>query len=232
MASSLKNTSTAMSAVNSSQGIPPLPPPPAGSQKNAEKRPTPIFSKPPSSSAPTSSAPSTSDMFTLILQMRDRIQRHDETNDRILKEIGDLKRQKKTAEDHSPLVPKSLNFDTPMITSQPSQIPDIQHVGGPRGVHFGSAIVTQASGSYFQPTGSYPQHMGSFVNSEAYSGAQQVQGSSFVSGIPPDARILEEFADRKFRCPSRRFYSNADHCFHWSLHPPRVPAIWIHIQYS
>ncbi|KAJ0570566.1 hypothetical protein HanHA300_Chr05g0179491 [Helianthus annuus] len=151
MASSLKNTSTAMSAVNSSQGTPPLPPPPAGSQKNAEKRPTPIFSKPSSSSALTSSAPSTSDIFTLILQMRDRMQQQDETNDRILKEIGDLKRQKKTAEDHSPLMPKSLNFDTPMITSQPSEIPDIQHVGGSRGVHFGSSTVTQASGSYFQP---------------------------------------------------------------------------------
>ncbi|KAJ0570569.1 hypothetical protein HanHA300_Chr05g0179521 [Helianthus annuus] len=182
MASSLKNTSTAMSAVTSSQGIPPLPPPPAGSQKNAEKRPTPIFSKTPSSSAPTSSAPSTSDIFTLILQMRDRIQRQDETNDRILEEIRFLKRHKKTAEDHSPLMPKSLNFDTPMITSQLSEVPDIQHVGGSREVHLGSAIVTQASGSYFQPAGSYTQHMGSFMNSGAYSGAQQVLGSSFVPG--------------------------------------------------
>ncbi|KAJ0653067.1 hypothetical protein HanRHA438_Chr15g0713881 [Helianthus annuus] len=141
MASSLKNTSTAMSAVNSSNGIPPLPPPPAGSQKNAEKRPTPISSKP-SSSALTSSVPSTSDIFTLILQMRDRMQQQDETNDRILKEIGDLKRQKKTAEDHSPLMPKSLNFDTPMITSQPSEALDIQHMGGLRGVHFGPAAMT------------------------------------------------------------------------------------------
>ncbi|KAJ0958041.1 hypothetical protein HanPSC8_Chr01g0034631 [Helianthus annuus] len=114
--------------------------------------------------------------------MRDHIQQQDKTNDRILKEIGDLKKQKKAAEDHSPLVPKSLNFDTPVITSQPSEVPDIQHVGGPRGVHFSSAIVTQASGSYFQPAGSYPQHMESFMNSGAYSGAQQVQGSSFVPG--------------------------------------------------
>ncbi|KAF5789478.1 putative retrotransposon gag domain-containing protein [Helianthus annuus] len=180
MASSLKNTSTAMSAVNSSQGIPPLPPPPAGSQKNAEKKPTPIFSKPLTSSA--SSTPTTNDMFTLILQMRDHIQQYDKTNDRILKEIGDLKKQKKATEDHSPLVPRSLNFDTPVITSQPSMIPDVQYVGGPKGVHYGSAIVTQASGSYFQPAGSYPQHMGSFMNSGAYSGAQQIQGSSFVPG--------------------------------------------------
>ncbi|KAJ0456491.1 hypothetical protein HanIR_Chr15g0763051 [Helianthus annuus] len=183
MASSLKNTSTAMSAVNSSTGIPPLPPPPAGSQKNAEKRPTSISSKP-SSSALTSSVPSTSDIFTLILQMRDRMQQQDETNDRILREIGDLKRQKKTAEDHSPLMPKSLNFDTPMITSQPSEVPDIQHVGGSRGMHSGSAVVTQASGSYFQPARSYTQHMGSFMNSGSsfVPGSSQVQGSSFIPG--------------------------------------------------
>ena len=129
MASSLKNTSTAMSAVTSAQTT--LPPPPAGSQRNAEKRPTPSFSKPPSSSAMNSSIPSTSDVFTLILQMKDRMQRQDETNDRILREIGDLKRQKKAAEDHSPLMPKSLSFDTPMITSQPSGIPDVQIMGLP-----------------------------------------------------------------------------------------------------
>ncbi|KAJ0734063.1 putative retrotransposon gag domain, aspartic peptidase domain superfamily [Helianthus annuus] len=183
MASPLKNTSTAMSAVNSSNGIPPLPPPPAGSQKNAEKRPTPISSKP-SSSALTSSVPSTSDIFTLILQMRDRMQQQDETNDRILKEIGDLKRQKKTAEDHSPLMPKSLNFDTPMITSQPSEVPNIQHTDGLRRVHFGPAAMSQASGSYFQPAGSYTQHMGSFMNSGSsfVPGSSQVQGSSLVPG--------------------------------------------------
>ncbi|KAF5764494.1 putative retrotransposon gag domain, aspartic peptidase domain superfamily [Helianthus annuus] len=183
MASSLKNTSTAMSAVNSSTGIPPLPPPPAGSQKNAEKRPTTISPKP-SSSALTSSVPSTSDIFTLILQMRDRMQQQDETNDRILREIGDLKRQKKTAEDHSPLMPKSLNFDTPIITSQPSEVPDIQYMGGSRGVHCGPATMTQASGSYFQPAGSYTQHMGSFMSlgSSFVPGSSQVQGSSFVPG--------------------------------------------------
>ncbi|KAJ0847565.1 putative retrotransposon gag domain-containing protein [Helianthus annuus] len=180
MASSLKNTSTAMSAVTSSQTT--LPPPPAGSQKNTEKRSTPTFSKPPSSSAMNSSIPSTSDIFALILQMKDRMQRQDETNDRILREIGDLKRQKKAAEDHSPLMPKSLSFDTPMITSQPSGIPDVQIIGELRGSHLKSAAMTQTSGSHFQPVGSYPQCMGSFMNSGAYPGAQQFQGSSFVPG--------------------------------------------------
>ncbi|KAJ0522382.1 hypothetical protein HanIR_Chr10g0482031 [Helianthus annuus] len=180
MASSLKNTSTAMSAVTSSQNT--LPPPPVGSQKNVEKRPTPTNSKPPSSSAMNSYTPSTSDVFTLILQMKDRMQRQDETNERILREIGDLKRQKKAAEDHSPLKPKSLSFDTPMITSQPSGVPDMQLMGESSGLHLGSAAMTQASGSHFQPAGSYPQHMGSFMNSGAYPGAQQFQGSYFVPG--------------------------------------------------
>ncbi|KAF5810461.1 putative retrotransposon gag domain-containing protein [Helianthus annuus] len=180
MASSLNNTSMTMSAVTSSQNT--LPPPPAGSQKNAEKRPNPTFSKPPSSSAMNSSIPSTSDVFALILQMKDRMQRQDETNDRILREIGDLKRQKIAAEDHSPLMPKSLSFDTPMITSQPSGVPDVQIMGESRGLHLGSAAMTQASGSHFQPAGSYPQHMGSFMNSGAYPGAQQFQGPYFVPG--------------------------------------------------
>ncbi|MFS7927076.1 hypothetical protein Hanom_Chr04g00304671 [Helianthus anomalus] len=104
------------------------------------------------------------------------------TNEKIFKEIGDIKKQKRSAEDQSPLVPRSLNFDTPVITSQPSVVPDVQYVGGPKGVHYGSTIVTQASGSYFQPAGSYPRHMGSFISSGGYSGAQQVQGSSFVPG--------------------------------------------------
>ncbi|KAF5785840.1 putative retrotransposon gag domain-containing protein [Helianthus annuus] len=180
MASSLKNMSTAMSAVTSSQNT--LPPPPAGSQKNAEKRQTPTNSKPPSSSAMNSYIPSTSDVFTLILQMKDRMQRQDETNERILREIGDLKRQRRTAEDHSPLMPKSLSFDTPMITSQPSEIPDVQIMGESRGLHLGSTAMTQTSGSHFQPAGSYPQHMGSFMKSGAYPGAQQFQGSYFVPG--------------------------------------------------
>ncbi|KAF5814718.1 hypothetical protein HanXRQr2_Chr03g0114261 [Helianthus annuus] len=126
--------------------------------------------------------PSTSDVFTLILQMKDRMQRQDETNERILREIGDLKRQKKTAEDHSPLMPKSLSFDTPMITSQPSGIPDVQIMGESRGLHHGSTAMTQAVGSHFQPAGSYPQHLGSFMNPGAYPGAQQFQGSYFVPG--------------------------------------------------
>ncbi|KAJ0916633.1 putative retrotransposon gag domain-containing protein [Helianthus annuus] len=111
--------------------------------------------------------------------------------------------------------------------------------------------MTQASGSHFQPAGSYPQHMGSFMNSGTYPGAQQFQGSYFVPGssqgqgssfvpgssqvqgsffvprivpdtrILPDARIPKKFANRKSRCPSRGLHSNADHCFHWSLRYPR-----------
>ncbi|MFS7947440.1 hypothetical protein Hanom_Chr06g00548301 [Helianthus anomalus] len=180
MASSAKNTSSAMSAVNSSQGIPPLPPPPSGSQRNAEKKPTPIFSKPPTSSS--SYTPTTSDLFTLILQMKGHIQQQDKTNERILREIGDIKKQKRSVEDHSPLMPRSLNFDTLVITSQHSAAPAVQYVGGPRGMHYGSSVMTQASGSYFQPAESLPQHMGSFASPGGYFGTQQIQGSLQVQG--------------------------------------------------
>ncbi|KAF5816133.1 hypothetical protein HanXRQr2_Chr03g0130961 [Helianthus annuus] len=114
--------------------------------------------------------------------MKDRMQRQDETNERILREIGDLKRQKKAAEDHSPLMPKSLSFDTPIFTSQPSGIPDVQIIGESRGSRLNSAAMTQTSDSHFQPIGSYPQYMGSFMNPGAYPGAQQFQGSYFIPG--------------------------------------------------
>ncbi|KAJ0864658.1 hypothetical protein HanPSC8_Chr12g0544491 [Helianthus annuus] len=132
-----------------------------------------------------SSIPSTSDVFALILQMKDRMQRQDETNERILREIGDLKRQKKAAEDHSPLMPKSLSFDTPIITSQPSGIPDVQIIGESRGSRQGSSFVpgsSQVHGSSFVPgssqtpgslqmpgslkslqTGSLDVHQGDFI---------------------------------------------------------------------
>ncbi|KAJ0840714.1 hypothetical protein HanPSC8_Chr14g0622071 [Helianthus annuus] len=63
-------------------------------------------------------------------------------------------------------------------------VPDIQYMGGSRGVHFGPATMTQASGSYFQPAESYTQHLGSFMSlgSSFVPGSSQVQGSSFVPG--------------------------------------------------
>ncbi|MFS7926278.1 hypothetical protein Hanom_Chr04g00295201 [Helianthus anomalus] len=73
-------------------------------------------------------------------------------------------------------MPQSLNFDTPVITSQHSAALDVQYVGGPRGMHYGSSAMTQASGSYFQPAGSLPKHMGSFASSWGYLGDQQIQG--------------------------------------------------------
>ncbi|KAJ0847567.1 putative retrotransposon gag domain, aspartic peptidase domain superfamily [Helianthus annuus] len=189
MASSLKNTSTAMSAVTSSQTT--LPPPSAGSQKNTEKRSTPTFSKPLSSSAMNSSIPSTSDVFALILQMKDRMQRQDETNDRILREIGDLKRQKKAAEDHSPLMPKSLSFDTPMITSQPSGIPDVQIIGELRGSHLKSAAMTQTSGSHFQPDTVKPI-------------PEIADGSHKVSRFAPP--ICDAKVPKRFHIPTMKLY--------------------------
>ncbi|KAM0055292.1 putative retrotransposon gag domain-containing protein [Helianthus debilis subsp. tardiflorus] len=79
-------------------------------------------------------------------------------------------------------MPKSLSFDTPMISSQPPGVPDVQFMGESRGLHLRSTTMTQASRSHFQPAGSYPQYMGSFMNSGVYPGAQQFQGSYFVPG--------------------------------------------------
>ncbi|MFS7995937.1 hypothetical protein Hanom_Chr12g01124021 [Helianthus anomalus] len=57
--------------------------------------------------------------------MKVYMQHQDKTNERILREIDDIKKLKRSAEDHSPLIPISLNFDTPAITAQQSAAPDI-----------------------------------------------------------------------------------------------------------
>ncbi|KAJ0640403.1 hypothetical protein HanOQP8_Chr16g0611011 [Helianthus annuus] len=121
--------------------------------------------------------------------MRDHIQEQDKTNERILKEIGDIKKQKRSVEDHSPLMPRSLNFDTPVITSQHSAAPDVQYLGGLARMRSGSSAMTQALGSYFQPSGSsvqhqgsFFQHQGSFTSSGGYMGTQPAQGSSQFQG--------------------------------------------------
>ncbi|KAJ0726241.1 hypothetical protein HanPI659440_Chr12g0468061 [Helianthus annuus] len=92
MASHAKTTSSSMPAITSSQSIPPLPPVPSGSQKNAEnvaKKPTPVFSKP---TTVVSSSPTNNDLYSLILQMGDYMQQQNRTNDRILRESDEIKK--------------------------------------------------------------------------------------------------------------------------------------------
>ncbi|KAF5759410.1 hypothetical protein HanXRQr2_Chr16g0740931 [Helianthus annuus] len=86
-------------------------------------------------------------------------------------------------------MPRSLNFDTPVITSQHSAAPDVQYLGGLARMRSGSSAMTQALGSYFQPSGSsvqhqgsFFQHQGSFTSSGGYMGTQPAQGSSQFQG--------------------------------------------------
>ncbi|XP_021971945.1 uncharacterized protein LOC110867116 [Helianthus annuus] len=60
------------------------------------------------------------------LHMRDYMQQQDRTNDRILREIDNIKKLKRSAEDHSPLMPRSLNFDPPVTTAQHSTASGVQ----------------------------------------------------------------------------------------------------------
>ncbi|KAJ0640405.1 hypothetical protein HanPSC8_Chr16g0710601 [Helianthus annuus] len=176
MASQGKTTSSSMSPVTSSQGIPPLPPAPSASQKNAEnapKKPTLVFTK--ATTDVTSFTPTNSDLYSLILQMKGYMQQQDKTNDRILHEIDEIKKLKKSAEDHSPLMPRSLDFTTPPTTIQHSKASGVQHQGGSSSMQYGSLAMTQAQGSYFQPQGSSFQHQGSFSSPEDICGRFQLK---------------------------------------------------------
>ncbi|MFS7917217.1 hypothetical protein Hanom_Chr03g00186481 [Helianthus anomalus] len=116
MASQGKVTSSAMPVVTSSRSISPLPPLPPAFQKsaeNAQRNTTPIFTKPTTVSF---SIPTNNDLYTLILQMKGYMQQQDETNGRILREIDEMKKKKRSGEDLSPLMPRSLDFTTPPST--------------------------------------------------------------------------------------------------------------------
>ncbi|KAF5771781.1 hypothetical protein HanXRQr2_Chr13g0568901 [Helianthus annuus] len=178
MASQGRNTSSSMPPITSSQGIPPLPPVPSGSQKNAEN-----------------AAKKTTPVFTKATSMKDYMQQQDKTNDRILHEIDEIKKLKRLMEDHSPLVPRSLDFGTPATTAQHSTASGDQYHGGSSSIHFGSSAMTQAQGPYFQPSGSSLQPQGSSFQHQGLGGymgtlsaqrsypqhpgsSSQVQGSS------------------------------------------------------
>ncbi|KAJ0480769.1 hypothetical protein HanIR_Chr13g0635381 [Helianthus annuus] len=88
----------------------------------------------------------------------------------------------KLAEDHYPLMSRSLNFDTPVITSQHFAAPDVQYQGASTGMRFGSSVMSQARGSSFQPSGSSFQHQGFFTSLGGCMGTQPIQGSSSQAG--------------------------------------------------
>ncbi|KAJ0715449.1 hypothetical protein HanPI659440_Chr13g0501271 [Helianthus annuus] len=64
-----------------------------------------------------------------FIQMKGYTQQQDETNGRILREIDEMKKQKKSAEDHSLLMPRSLDFTIPPSTVQHSKASSFQYQG-------------------------------------------------------------------------------------------------------
>ncbi|KAJ0867448.1 hypothetical protein HanRHA438_Chr12g0563321 [Helianthus annuus] len=104
--------------------------------------------------------------------MRGYMQQRDETNGWILREIDEIKKLKKSTEDHSPLMLRSLDFTTPSLTIQFSKGSGVQ-IQGSSILRQGSLESAQPQGSYFQPQGSSFQYQGS---------SSQYQGSLFSSG--------------------------------------------------
>ncbi|MFS7984986.1 hypothetical protein Hanom_Chr11g00993051 [Helianthus anomalus] len=209
MASQGKVTSSAMPTVTSSQTsalLPPLPPAFQKSAENALKKTTPVFTK---ATTVSSSTSTNSDLYTLILHMKGYMQQQDETNRRILREIDEMKKQKKSVGDHSPLVPRTLDFTTPPSIIQHSKASSVQYQGSLRLQHGSLAIIQpqvscylsggyletlSAQGSYFQHQGSSPQIQGSMEypsrpSAPMYPGSNtfQDQGSS---GTQP-SRVLK-----------------------------------------
>ncbi|MFS7962053.1 hypothetical protein Hanom_Chr08g00722131 [Helianthus anomalus] len=101
--------------------------------------------------------------------MKSYKEQQNKTNQKILREIEDIKKQKRPAEDQSPLMSRVLDFVTPTSTTQQSRESTIQPQGS--FIHQqGSLAMTQSQGSFprsegymemFQPQGSYFHYQGS-----------------------------------------------------------------------
>ncbi|MFS7897346.1 hypothetical protein Hanom_Chr08g00721531 [Helianthus anomalus] len=120
MASHGKSTLSDMPAVTTSQtsaSLHPIPPPYQKSVDNAQKKTSSVFQ---GSKVSTSffSTNTISDISVLFSQIKSYMEQQDKTNQRILREIDDIKKQKRPVEDHSRLVPKMLDFITPANAAQ------------------------------------------------------------------------------------------------------------------
>ena len=155
MASQGKAASNVMPAVTSSQTGASLPPIPPMIQKNndaSQKKSTAVFqgSKSPGIS---SSNTTNNDVSVLVSQMRSYMEQQERTNQKILREIDEMKKQKKPMEEQSPLVPRVLDFVSP------------------------DSIVQQSRGMSSQAQGSSFRHQGSSDVQQGLGSSQQFQGS-------------------------------------------------------
>ncbi|MFS8017228.1 hypothetical protein Hanom_Chr15g01377941 [Helianthus anomalus] len=108
------------------------------------------------------------------------MEQQDKTNQRILREIDDIKKQKTPTEDHSPLVPRMLDFVTPTNAAQQSRVSNTQPQGSSTLQH-GSLAMTLPQGSSIHQLGSVTmnQPQGSFHHLKGYMETFPVQGSYF-----------------------------------------------------
>ncbi|MFS7964543.1 hypothetical protein Hanom_Chr08g00751581 [Helianthus anomalus] len=122
----------------SSMSLLPIPPQFQKNNETAQKKTTSIFqgSKP----SVTSSSINTDNGISLLYsQMKSYMEQQNKTNQKILCEIEDIKKQKKPTEDQSLLMPRVLDFVTLTSTTQ------------------------QSKGPFFKPQGSFILQQGSLV---------------------------------------------------------------------
>ncbi|MFS7998117.1 hypothetical protein Hanom_Chr12g01149951 [Helianthus anomalus] len=60
----------------------------------------------------------------------------------ILREIDIIKKLKRSTKDHSPLVPRSLDFGIPATTTEHSMASGVRYHGGSSSMHYGSSAMT------------------------------------------------------------------------------------------
>ncbi|MFS7925654.1 hypothetical protein Hanom_Chr04g00287631 [Helianthus anomalus] len=100
----------------------------------------------------------------LYSQIKNYMEQQDKTNQRILLNIDDIKKQKRPTEDQSPLMPRVLDFVTPASTSEHSR---------------GSVIQPQRSSIYQQGSLAMTRSQGSFIHQQGSLAMTQPQGSYF-----------------------------------------------------
>ncbi|MFS7942541.1 hypothetical protein Hanom_Chr06g00489561 [Helianthus anomalus] len=112
----------------SSMSLPPIPPPFQKNNETAQKKTSSVFQG--SKTSTTSSSTNTdNEIFVLYSQMKSYMEQQNKTNQKILREIEDIKKQKRPTEDQYPLMPRVLDFVTPTSTTQQSRGSIIQPQG-------------------------------------------------------------------------------------------------------
>ncbi|KAJ0467779.1 hypothetical protein HanIR_Chr14g0689061 [Helianthus annuus] len=152
MASQRKSVSTAMPTITSSQSSMSLRPIPSHIQKNSEtaqKKTSSVFQ---GSKTSTTSSSINNDISVLYSQMKSYVKQQNKTNQKILREIEDIKKQKRPVEDQSPLMRRVLDFVTLTSTTQQSKGSSFQ-LQGSFILQQGSLRMTQTQGSSLRSEG-------------------------------------------------------------------------------